>query len=219
MFRRRKPLPLLRWLQGLLWPRTGWRRFFVYYLKRLTRLSGTPHSIAAGVACGAAISFTPLVGLHILLGALLALIVRGNLLAVVAGTLVGNPWTFPFMWLASYEVGQYLLGGRVGGSQPIPWSFADVAGYAAEAARQVAAAGPWTTAKRLAAEARWVVWPMLVGSIPLGIVTGLLIYFPLARAIGFYQLARLRRREKRGRRDRAAAGLKAAGAPNDLAAR
>lgn len=202
-----------------MWPRTGWRRFFVYYLKRLTRLSGTPHNIAAGVACGAAISFTPFVGLHIVLGALLALIVRGNLLAVVAGTLVGNPWTFPFMWVASYEVGHYLLSGHLGGGQPAPWAFADMAGYVAEAARQAAAAGPWGTVKRLVADLRVVAWPMLVGSVPLGLVTGLLIYFPLARAIGLYQLARLRRREKRALRNGATAALKAAGAPTDLAAR
>jgi uncharacterized protein len=219
VFRRRKPLPTLRWLQGLLWPRTGWRRFFVYYLKRLTRLSGTPHNIAAGVACGAAISFTPFVGLHIVLGALLALIVRGNLLAVVAGTLIGNPWTFPFMWVASYEVGKYLLGGHAGSGQPVPWSFTDVAGYVAEAARQAMAAGPWATVKRLAAELRGVAWPMVVGSVPLGIATGLLIYFPLARAIGFYQLARQKRREKRALRNRASTRLKAAGAPTDVAAR
>jgi len=191
----------------------------VYYLKRLTRLSGTPHNIAAGVACGAAISFTPFVGLHIVLGALLALIVRGNLLAMVVGTLVGNPWTFPFIWVASYEVGQYLLGGHVGVGQPEPWSFADVAGYVAEAARQAAIAGPWATMKRLAVELRVVAWPMLVGGIPLGVIAGLLIYFPLARAIGFYQLARQRRREKRALRNDGSARLKAAGAPTDAAAR
>lgn len=202
----------------MLWPRTGWRRFFVYYLKRLVRLSGTPHNIAAGVACGAAISFTPFVGLHVLLGLLLALIVRGNFLAVVVGTLVGNPWTFPFMWWASYEVGQFLLGGH-GGAGPEPWSFADVTGYIAEIARQAGVLGPWTTLKRLLADLHVVAWPMVVGSVPLGLATGLLIYFPLARAIGLYQLARLRRRERRARRKVAGAGLKPAGASNDLAAR
>ena len=33
-----------------------------YLVKRVTRLSGTPHSIAAGAACGVAISFTPFLG-------------------------------------------------------------------------------------------------------------------------------------------------------------
>jgi hypothetical protein len=132
------------------------------------------------VACGAAISFTPFVGLHVVLGALLALIVRGNLLAVVAGTLVGNPWTFPFIWVASYEVGQYLLGGHAAGVQPAPWSFSDVAGYVAEAARQAATAGPWVTVKRLATELRVLGWRMMVAAMPNGNNTGFMINYPLA---------------------------------------
>jgi len=55
--------------------------------------------------------------------------------------------------------------------------------------------------------------------VPLGLITGLAVYFPLARAIGFYQLARLKRREKRALRNRASGRLKATAAPNDLVAR
>jgi uncharacterized protein (DUF2062 family) len=179
----------------------------------LIRLSGTPHNIAAGVACGAAISFTPFLGLHILLGALLALIVRGNFLAVVAGTLVGNPWTFPFIWVASYEVGKFLLGGHAGGAQPV--TFVELAGYFGDAARQATAIGPVAAVKHLAADLSVVALPMLVGGVPLGIAAGLLIYAPLVRVIAAYQEARRRRREHRRRRDGAAPGLKAAGAPTD----
>jgi uncharacterized protein (DUF2062 family) len=219
VFRRRQPLPLFRWLHGLVWPRTGWRRAFAYYVKRLTRLTGTPHNIAAGVACGVAISFTPFVGLHIILGCLLALIVRGNLLAVVVGTLVGNPWTFPFIWLAAYEVGHILLGGTPSGVQPEPWTFHDVTGYVSETAAQVTTLGPIATVKRLVADFSVVAKPIVVGAIPLGTVAGLLTYFPLVRLIAAYQEARRRRREvRRHRRDGAAARLKAAGAPTDAGA-
>ncbi len=89
----------------------GWRRMGVYLVKRLTRLPGTPHSIAAGFACGTAISFTPFMGLHTVLSVLLSFLVRGNYLAAMAGTLVGNPWTFPFIWVASAKLGHALLGG------------------------------------------------------------------------------------------------------------
>ena len=197
MFRRRQPLPFLRWAHGLVWPRTGWRRFGVYHLKRLTRLAGTPHNIAAGFACGAAISFTPLIGFHILLGCLLALLVRGNLIAVVAGTLVGNPWTFPFIWVATYELGQFLIGGRMGaGAELAPLSFADLVNYAGEVGHLVITVGPIAAARRLASIVDVVIWPMLVGSIPLGLVAGLLTYFPLVRMVTAYQEARRRRRER-----------------------
>ena len=44
---------------------------------RIKRLPGTPQSIAAGVACGVAASFTPFIGLHFVLAALFAWLVGG----------------------------------------------------------------------------------------------------------------------------------------------
>jgi uncharacterized protein (DUF2062 family) len=193
------------------WPHTGWRRAFVYYVRRLTRLSGTPHNIAAGFACGLAISFTPLVGFHLLLGGLLALIVRGNLLAMVVGTLVGNPWTLPFMWLGGYEVGKLLLGADSLGVAPLS-AFQDLIGQLAETAKE---AGPLVMLKRLAADLRVIGTPVLVGSIPLGLAAGLLTYVPLVRVIAAYQEARRRRREQRRSRTETDVQLKAAGAPSD----
>jgi uncharacterized protein len=193
------------------WPHTGWRRAFVYYVRRLTRLSGTPHNIAAGFACGLAISFTPLVGFHLLLGGLLALIVRGNLLAMVVGTLVGNPWTLPFMWLGGYEVGKLLLGADSLGVAPLS-AFQDLIGQLAETAKE---AGPLVMLKRLAADLRVIGTPVLVGSIPLGLAAGLLTYVPLVRVIAAYQEARRRRREQRRSRTETDVRLKAAGAPSD----
>jgi uncharacterized protein (DUF2062 family) len=203
-----------------LWPRTGWRRAFAYYLKRLTRLSGTPHTIAAGFACGVMISFTPFVGLHILLGCLLALIVRGNFLAVAAGTLVGNPWTFPFIWLAAYELGKFVLGPDIAGADPMPWRLQELGAYSGEMARQATTDGSIGMLHRLLGDLSAIAKPVLVGGIPLGILAGLLTYFPLVRAIDAYQEARRRRREQRrdeqGRKRGAAGGrLKAVGAPTD----
>ena len=71
-------------------------------LIRLKRLQGTPYSIATGFACGVAISFTPFIGFHMILAALTAWLIRGNIIASAIGTIVGNPWTFPFIWLAVF---------------------------------------------------------------------------------------------------------------------
>ena len=65
---------------------TGWRRYEKRMLARLSRLGGTPYSIAAGVACGVAVSFTPFVGLHFVLAVATAWLVRGNVLAGMLGT-------------------------------------------------------------------------------------------------------------------------------------
>jgi uncharacterized protein (DUF2062 family) len=107
------------WLDQLwqiVWPRTGWRRAGTYYGHRVRRLQGSPYSIAAGFACGVAVSFTPLIGFHFLLAALTAWAIGGNIIASAIGTAAGNPWTFPFIWLATYRLGAWLLG--IDGSDP-----------------------------------------------------------------------------------------------------
>src|SRR3546814_6570308 len=76
MFKRRIPLPFHRRARSFLWPRGGWRRSGTYVAHRLRRLPGPPYRIAAGFASGAAISFTPFIGLHFVLATLLALCLK-----------------------------------------------------------------------------------------------------------------------------------------------
>jgi hypothetical protein len=105
MFRRRKPLSVLKQLRAVIWPNRGFRRLFSYLFQRIIRLPGTPASIASGFASGVAASFTPFLGLHFILAGALAMLFRGNVLASAIGTFFGNPWTFILIWLADYEVG------------------------------------------------------------------------------------------------------------------
>lgn len=110
MFKRRVPLSRMALVKELFWPSMGWKRAFYYVKHRIIRLSGSSESISRGLATGACISFTPLVGTHFIQAGLLAYIIRGNLLASLIGTFVGNPWTFPFMWFAAYTVGVKIFG-------------------------------------------------------------------------------------------------------------
>jgi len=97
-----------------LWPRGGFKRVSRFLWRRVARIRATPHGIAAGFAAGAAVSFLPLLGLHFVLGAALALITRGSVIAALLGTAVGNPWTFPFIWLSSYKLGHAIGIGKNG---------------------------------------------------------------------------------------------------------
>ena len=54
------------------------------------------------------VSFTPLLGLHFILAVFFAYLIRGNFIAALIGTIVGNPITFPFIWGLIYKVGSYL---------------------------------------------------------------------------------------------------------------
>ena len=66
------------------------------------------YAISSGFACGSMVSFTPLLGLHFILAVVFAFLIRGNFIAALIGTVVGNPITFPFIWGLIYKVGTYV---------------------------------------------------------------------------------------------------------------
>lgn len=116
MFQRRKPRSWSEKARESLWPSMGWKRTARYGLLRIIRLKATTKSLAIGFAYGASISFTPLPGAHIISATTLTYLSRGNILSCLGGTLIGNPWTFPFMWLGAYHIGNTafrLLGKQV----------------------------------------------------------------------------------------------------------
>ena len=184
MFKRRTSRPFYRALVEAAWPTMGWKRAFSYYWHRLQRIPGTPESIAAGFACGAAASMMPLVGFHFLLSALLAWLVRGSVLASAFGTVVGNPWTFPFIWVGTYELGQLFLGTNqdLSGRKPFRTMFSGMA----DALR--------TFDGHLFMDQVWPIWwPMLAGSIPVAIITGFGTYWLIVNPIRKVQHIRQRR--------------------------
>jgi uncharacterized protein len=83
-------------------------RFIYFYKLKLARLSATPYAISAGFACGSMVSFTPLLGLHFLLAIGISFLIRGNVIAALIGTFIGNPLTFPFIWSLIYNIGVYV---------------------------------------------------------------------------------------------------------------
>ena len=85
------------------------QRFISYYKLKLARLPASPHTIAAGFACGSMVSFTPLLGLHFIFAIVFVYLMRGNIVAALLGTIVGNPITFPFIWGLIYKVGAFVI--------------------------------------------------------------------------------------------------------------
>ena len=109
MFARRTPRTILQNLKQLFWPDMGWIRACKYAKLRIIRLSDSSQKIALGLAIGAGISFTPLVGTHFIQAGLIAYLLRANILAALIGTFTGTPWTFPFMWWAAMSFGSFLF--------------------------------------------------------------------------------------------------------------
>jgi uncharacterized protein (DUF2062 family) len=166
-------------MREFLWPRAGLVRALKYVAYRVRRLPGTPQSIAAGFACGAAVSFTPFLGLHFALGAGLAFLVGGNVIASAIGTAIGNPWTFPFIWSWIYTLGCWILGkdenAALPGNLSLMWIFEH----------------PWQ-----------VLYPMVVGGLPTAIVAWVIFFWPCYKAVQRYQDVRRARRERGARLQR-----------------
>jgi len=167
LFGRRDKPELVERVRVFLWPRRGWRRSSKYVLKRLLRLSGTPHAIALGVAAGVFASFTPFVGFHFVIGAIIAWLIGGNLIASALGTFIGNPVTFPFIWASTFTVGNWMLGVER----------ADILALDLNA----------RTFNQSLEVLLPIFKPMLVSGIPLGIIAGMAFYFPMVWCINLYQ--------------------------------
>ena len=109
MFRRRVPLSFAGKVREMLWPRKGFSRLYSYLVQRVLRMPGSAYSLASGFACGVAVSFTPLLGFHLLLALGLAYFIRGNMATALLGTLFGNPWTFPLIFVLLQAIGEGLV--------------------------------------------------------------------------------------------------------------
>jgi hypothetical protein len=172
LFRSRETPSFRQRARVALWPRVSWRRSVRYLHRRVVRLSGSPHAIALGVAIGAGVAFTPLLGFHTLIAVGIAFLLGGNLIAAALGTAFGNPLTFPFIWGGTYRLGKAILGApHVHGEENVAHSLA---------VRSLDAVWP-------------LMKPMLVGAIPLGLAGGAIIYVVVYQAIIAFRAVRRER--------------------------
>ena len=79
-----------------------------YISLSIKRIKGTPQALSLGLATGIAVSCTPFIGLHALLAIFISWVIGGSMAAALIGTLFGNPWTFPFIWYFTFEIGQFI---------------------------------------------------------------------------------------------------------------
>ncbi len=198
MFKRRDNRPWHRVVLEALWPRGGWLRAATYVKHRMRRLPGTPEQIARGVMAGTIIVFTPFFGLHFLLAAILARLMRGSILASLLATFIGNPLTYVPIAAISLNFGHLLLGTRIHGAvnDSLFRRFGAAAGDLWH--NFVAIFTP--------ARANWhelgvfwdtVVWPWTVGGIIPGIICGLICYYISLTVTRAYQKSRAARLRKK----------------------
>jgi uncharacterized protein len=176
LFKRREQLSLVERLRNAVWPARSFERSFRYMILRLGRIQASPHSIALGCAAGVFAIFTPFLGLQMVMAAVLAMLLRGNVFASAVGTCAGNPLTYPIIWGSTFAVGNLFLGDAAN---------AEISKFStgAEAlSRSISEASPDAVAS--AVEGLWpILKPMALGALPLGGLTAALIYVMVRRLL------------------------------------
>ncbi len=132
------------------------------FYNRFLSLSGRPEEIARSMALGVFIGVTPTIPFHTALVMVSCLVFRQNITAGMLGaTIISNPLTIPFFYLAEYELGIAVLG-----LDPNPFVLAD---------HDV----------RAILEIGWhILYPLVVGGLILACLFAVPSYFITRHAVG-----------------------------------
>ena len=190
VFRRRDPRTWRAALTEVVFPRGGWSRATQYVFHRVRRLPDPPHRIGRGVAAGVFISFTPLFGLHLVGAAVLAWAIRGNIVAALLATFFGNPVTYPIFAYFSVWLGHWMLGIHSDlGITAIIDTFSGATDEFWGNIKAIFTTEPtrWT---EMAGFFRTLFLPDLIGSIPLGLLAGVLSHYLTLPVVEAYKRRR-----------------------------
>jgi len=123
------------------------------WLEQLLHTHDTPHRTAAAYALGVFLGFSPMLGLHTVLGLALAFLLGLNRVAVVLGIYSNLPWLVPAYYTLATLGGAALLG-------------VDVQPRALEEARGAVSAASWSWGefRGLARALAPLMWSYTVGS-------------------------------------------------------
>ena len=148
-------------------------RFMIY---RVMSLNDTPHRIALGVAIGIFVTFTPTIGFQMILTFLLSLLFNANKFVGVPFVWISNPLTIVPIYMPSYWLGFWLIGGN--GDESVLRNLAEA----------VITDGGWTDRVR----AFWhaiepIVWQLWVGSLIVSAFLGMITYIVVYKMTVFYR--------------------------------
>lgn len=196
VFKRRTPRTYGQVVSEAFYPRGGWRRAATYVVYRLRRLPDPAHKISRGIFAGVFASFTPFFGLHFVTAALIALALRGNILAALLATFFGNPITFPLIAAVSVELGTWILGLPHVPPQEIltAFSHASIELWSNLVAVFTPRPVDWAAMDTFLSR---IFLPYLVGGIVPGVVTATIAYGLANPVIASYQKGRIHRLKER----------------------
>jgi uncharacterized protein (DUF2062 family) len=191
VFKRRKKLGVWAAIRAMVYPVGGFLRATRYVLHRMRRLPDPPARIARGIFAGFLIGFLPLPGLQFVVAVVLAWMIRGNIFAALLGTFNSNPVTTPIFGVVSIGLGHRILGHET------PLTAEAVAVAFLDAGKDL-----WSNFiaifghGSLQLESLIQFWhtiyvPYFIGSLIIGLVGSLLVYYPTLLLVGAYQKVRV----------------------------
>ena len=151
-----------------------WLKRFVKY--RVLHINDTPHRIALGLAIGIFAAWTPAIGLQMALVVLLCWLFRANKIVGLPLVWISNPATVVPIYMPNFILGQWLLGTEKElDFGPFGTGFQ----------------GSWIERVR----GWWeltidVFWPLWVGSLLVGLVLAVGVYFSTYHAVIYYRKKR-----------------------------
>jgi hypothetical protein len=133
--------------------------------RRLLALDDPPERTALAFSVGVFIGFSPFLGLHTVIAAILAIIFRFNKVALFAGVYINNPFlTLLPIVLLSYAIGAFVLGRPLRPPQE---------GLDLLTAPRLFDSGYW---RQLWARSGDALWPFAIGGMALSVVCSLAAY-------------------------------------------
>ncbi len=166
------------------------KRFRQWFIYRVLHVDDTPHRIALGVAVGIFITWTPTIGLQMLLCVLLSALVGANKFVGLPFVWLSNPLTvIPIYW-PNFLLGNWILQGQAN-----PESFTNAAKLAmtfqAEgnlAMRLIGRIQSWWSATNE------ILLPLWLGSLLIATLLGLCTYLIISRVVTAYRFRHTARR-------------------------
>ncbi|GFE66401.1 hypothetical protein KIN_34750 [Litoreibacter roseus] len=186
MFKRRTPKSWALWALHLFWPQGGWARAFYYVKHRVRRLPDSPRKISRGIFAGVFTTFTPFYGIHFVIAAVLATVMRGNIVASLMATFFGNPLTYLPIGIISLKTGHFILGTKFQDDMNLAYQFTGAArelkdNFYAIFTDDVA---DWARLGRFYDE---VFFPYMIGGIIPGLIAATICYYLSVPLITVYQ--------------------------------
>lgn len=139
-------------------------------LRWVIKLRSSPRAISGGLALGTFIAFTPTVGVQLILAFVIATFFNMNRPAAMIPVWITNPIT-----VAPIYTFNYWLGSRIWEGPPL----SEVSGLFIDIGRTMTRLEFWNIKEQFFAVlqmGREILVPLLIGSIAIGVVTGLIVY-------------------------------------------